>query len=246
MPAANRAERTGRRGGRKACAAALGLAVAVGLSTQTATPGEVTVTALPGAHVSVSVRSMKEVKFLGVIRQQYDFSCGSAAVASLLTYHYGRPTSEREVFEAMWEKGDQAKISRYGFSLLDMKGYLASRGLAADGFRVPLEKLAEVQVPAIALIDTDGYRHFVVIKGIDEERVLVGDPALGVRVMRRAEFEAIWNGILFVLRGEGEIAREHFNQEAVWNVKPDSPVEWARFRDTLGSFTLNLPGPGEF
>jgi predicted double-glycine peptidase len=210
-----------------------------------AMPGEVMLSGLPGGP-RVTLTSIEEERFGEVVRQHYDFSCGSAALATLLTYHYARPTSEQEVFEAMWAAGDQAKISRQGFSLLDMKRYLAARGLAADGFRVPLGKLEAARIPAIALIDAGGYRHFVLIKGIDEERVLIGDPAQGSKIVARTQFEAMWNGILFVLRSDSQTGQRHFDQEEAWRVLAAAPLAAARFRQDLGSFTLNLPGPGEF
>jgi len=59
------------------------------------------------------VRSIKEIKFQRAFQrtthQQYDFSCGSAAVATLLTFQYGRPTDESSVFKAMFVAGDQAQ-----------------------------------------------------------------------------------------------------------------------------------------
>ena len=229
-------------------ASALAVTVVGGLmlnGVRPATTGEVTLSGAPGVF-NVQVRSVKENKFRNIIRQQYDFSCGSAAIASLLTYHYGVPTTEEEVFRSMWNRGDQAKISRYGFSLLDMKASLARRGLAADGFRVPLDKLEEAKIPAVTLIDTSGYKHFVVIKGLSGDEVLVGDPALGTRVIPRQQFEAIWSGILFVLRNYGEVGREYFNREDTWEAIAKTPFDSARFREDLGSFTMNLPGPGEF
>lgn len=207
--------------------------------------GQVTLTGGAG-HFSVPVRSITEAKYLGILRQQYDFSCGSAALASLLTYHYEQPTSEQEVFKTMWQNGEQAKISQFGFSLLDMKNYLATRGLAADGFRVPLDKLKAAKVPAIVLLDTGGYKHFVIVKGLSDKEVLVGDPALGSRTIARPQFEAMWNGILFVLRSEGKVGQRHFNEAEAWEVIAKAPVESARIREALASFTLNLPGPREF
>jgi uncharacterized protein len=231
---------TGRAGG-----AALALLAGLVTMMSPAWPGEVVLSGLRGGP-RVALVSIEEGRFREVLRQHHDFSCGSAALATLLTYHYGRPTSEQEVFEAMWAAGDQAKIGRQGFSLLDMKQYLAARGLAADGFRVPLDKLEAARIPAIALIDAGGYRHFVLIKGIDDDRVLIGDPAQGTKVVARAQFEAMWNGILFVLRSESEIGQRHFGREEAWRVLAAAPLEATRFRQDLGSFTLNLPGFGEF
>lgn len=55
-----------------------------------------------------------------------------------------------------------------------------------------LDTLASAGVPAIALINFNGYRHFVVIKGIREDGVLLRDPALGLRTLPRAQFESMW------------------------------------------------------
>jgi predicted double-glycine peptidase len=94
-----------------------------------------------GVPYRVHVTSMKEARFRTTVRQQYDFSCGSAAVATLLTYHYDFPVTEQQAFQEMFVTGDQAKIRREGFSLLDMKRFLGNHGFKADGFELPLEKL---------------------------------------------------------------------------------------------------------
>src|SRR3546814_4518007 len=89
--------------------------------------------------------SLKEKRWTNVVRQQYDFSCGSAAVATLLTYHYEMPTDEARAFEEMFVRGDQAKIQAEGFSMLDIKQFLDRRGLQSDGFSMTLDKLAEIR-----------------------------------------------------------------------------------------------------
>src|SRR5690606_41088938 len=68
-----------------------------------------------GGPFTVQVRSIKEARIATTIRQRYDFSCGAAAVATLLTYHYRDPVTEPEVFNGMFERGDQALIRREGF-----------------------------------------------------------------------------------------------------------------------------------
>ena len=96
-----------------------------------------------GGRYAVKVTSLKEARFKATTRQQYDFSCGSAAVATLLTYHYHYSVTEKSVFEEMYARGDQAKIRREGFSLLDIKTYLNAHGFQANGFALPLSKLLE-------------------------------------------------------------------------------------------------------
>ena len=87
----------------------------------------------------------------------------SAALATLLTYHYGIRTSETDAFQAVFATGDQEKIKRVGFSMLDMKKYLETRGIRADGFRMTVDDFEEFGAPVIALIDLGSYRHFVVV-----------------------------------------------------------------------------------
>ncbi|WP_428852725.1 C39 family peptidase [Imbroritus primus] len=198
-----------------------------------------------GGPASVRVTSMKEARFKGTVRQQFDFSCGSAAIATLLTYQYGQPISEQTAFTAMYAAGDQEKIRREGFSLLDIKRFLETRGFAADGFELTLDKLAEARLPAIVLIKEKGYHHFVVIKGMRGERVLIGDPAFGTRAVSRTAFEAMWdNEVLFVVHNRQELAR--FNQPVDWSVAPRAPLEAAVHRDGLWNITIPRLGPGDF
>ena len=96
-----------------------------------------------GGSYSLHMTSLKEIRFRNTIRQKYDFSCGSAAVATLLTYQYGYPVDEQEAFVQMYAHGDRPKINREGFSLLDIKRFLQANGFDADGFQVPLEKLRQ-------------------------------------------------------------------------------------------------------
>ncbi len=81
------------------------------------------------------------MRFSTVYKQQFDFSCGSAALASLLTFHYDDEVNEQTVFVDMFEHGDQEKIKELGFSLLDMRNYLDRRGYRSDGFKMKLDQL---------------------------------------------------------------------------------------------------------
>ena len=191
-----------------------------------------------GAQTRLKVQSMAELKFNNVVRQQYDFSCGSAALATLLTYHYGRPITETDAFRSMWEVGDQERIKQLGFSLFEMKTYLEREGLKADGFKLTLERIEEIGVPGIALIDVNGYRHFVVIKGVTNKTVLFGDPSRGMMTKSREEFEEIWDGIILFVRSDVARGKKNFNKYADWKLMPAAPGDRALDRETLQSVTL--------
>jgi uncharacterized protein len=179
-------------------------------------------------RLAVQVVPFDRLSFGATIRQGRDFSCGAAAVATLLTFHFDAPTTEEEAFAQMWSDGDQALIRAQGFSLLDMKTFLATRGYEADGFRVSLDELLRAELPAIALVTIEGYRHFVVVKGIQNERVAIGDPARGTRVLSRSEFEAMRDDILFVIRSHPKSGRAHFNRARDWTSGPRAPLASAR------------------
>jgi len=227
-------------------AARLSSLVAALLFVDFAAAGTVWVQGAEGIS-NVPIRSIQERKFDRVVRQQFDFSCGSAALATLLTFHYDQDTDEQESFRWMYERGDQEKISKVGFSLLDMKKFLESAGYEADGYKATLDTLGEARVPAIALISIRGYRHFVVIKGVRDNEVLLGDPALGLRKMTRQEFQASWdNGILFIIRSKAEVGGRTFNTMAEWSRIPRAPLGLALAEESLASVTISLPGFGEF
>lgn len=207
--------------------------------------GVLTMPGIGGGQYSVPVTSLREARFKATTHQQYDFSCGSAAVATLLTHQYGYPVSEQKVFEAMYARGDRQKIQREGFSLLDIKLFLAASGFQADGFQLPLEKLESARLPAIVLIADRGFHHFVVIKGMRDGRVLLGDPSAGTRAISRPAFEAMWvNRLLFVIHNQQQRAK--FNETADWRVAPRSPLAAGISRDNLGSVTLPKFGSGDF
>jgi uncharacterized protein len=201
---------------------------------------QVRLSGAPGA-ATVQVMSWRDIPFRSVVRQQHDYSCGSAALATLLTYHYGRKTTETEVFQAMYARGDQAKIRKVGFSMLDMKHYLAAHGLKANGYRLTLDEVAAAKAPVIALISLGAYRHFVVIKGVDRERVLIGDPALGLKSAPRPVFEKMWNGVALAVETPPDRAAPRFNAAAEWSPWAAAPLRQVAHAagDTLNTITAN-------
>ena len=207
--------------------------------------GALSIPGFGGGDFKLDVASKQEARWDTVVRQQYDYSCGSAALATLLTYHYDMPTPESKVFEEMFRVGNQQKIKTHGFSMLDMKRYLDDRGFRAGGFRMTLDQFVKIGVPGITVVNTNGYKHFVVIKGVDGDRVMIGDPAAGTAVVSREVFEGLWNGAILAARNHIEVARSNFNASEDWRSWPDSPVSEGVDRSSIGSFTLSLPGRNE-
>jgi hypothetical protein len=79
------------------------------------------------------VRSLLEIRRAQVMIQNWDLSCGAAALGTLLRYEFGDPVTEKEIARALISRGEYiehpelVKI-REGFSLLDLKRYVQTRG----------------------------------------------------------------------------------------------------------------------
>ncbi len=223
----------------------LALGVLAGLCASPVQAAMLTLSGVAGGHYALQVTSLKEARFKTTRQQQFDFSCGSAALATLLTYQYDTPVTEQAVFEAMFERGDQEKIKREGFSLLDIKTYLSRLDFQADGFELPLSKLAESKLPAIVLVVDKGYHHFVVIKGLRDGRILIGDPSSGTRAVSQEAFEGLWqNKLLFVIHNKQSQAK--FNEEADWKISPRAPLSAAIHLNNLFNASLPKFGPADF
>jgi len=159
---------------------------------------------IPGAGpITKSVVSMRERRYADVTKQTTDYSCGAAALATILKYAYDWPVTEDEVIKGMLEVSNPKLVRERGFSLLDIKNYLEMIAMRGRGYRIGYNDLKRVRVPTIVLLDVHGYRHFVVLKEASDKKVYLADPALGNRIMDRTEFEKGWNGIVFAVIGHG-------------------------------------------
>ncbi|HEX2561656.1 C39 family peptidase [Phenylobacterium sp.] len=218
----------------------IGLAAAAALLTAAAPGPTAAQVAIfdRGSPLNVPVTTFRDIRFKTVVRQQYDYSCGSASLATLLRHHYGRPLGEAEIFKAMWDVGDQAQIQKVGFSLLDMKRYLESLGYKAEGYQISLEELMASKEPMITIIDLGQYRHFVVVKGARDGQVLVGDPAQGLRTYSAKEFRQLWQPVVLVIEQAG---RPAFNREAEWRPYGSYALGEPLGDDSLASLTRELP-----
>ncbi|WP_416425401.1 C39 family peptidase [Pseudomonas sp. App30] len=160
--------------------------------------------ALPGGTViHKSIQSMRERHFSDLVQQKTDFSCGAAALATVLRQAYWLDVDEKQVIEGMLAHSDQDTVKVQGFSMLDMKKYVESIGMRARGYRIPADSLDKVNIPVVVLMDIRGYKHFVVMQRVQRDWVYVGDPVLGHKRYAREDFVKGWNGIIFAVIGQG-------------------------------------------
>jgi predicted double-glycine peptidase len=153
------------------------------------------------APQEVAIRPYSEFKFENIVHQAYDYSCGSAALVTVINNYLGINVTEQQAMEGMLAHGERDKIiERRGFSLLDMKRYVNSLGATGAGYRGEISDLAKLTQPAIVPIDYAGFKHFVVFRGIRDEVVYIADPSAGHIVFSVTQFTKLWDrNTLFLL-----------------------------------------------
>src|SRR5690606_15112226 len=217
----------------------------------------------------VNVEPLVVQKFRNVVRQQYDYSCGSAALTTLLDFYLGRNFQERQVMEGLLRFGETERIvQRRGFSLLDMKRLVTALGHPSGGFKAQAKDLLELDHPAIAPIEYAGFKHFVVIRAVKDNRVYVADPALGNITFTLHRFLEVWdNNVLFIVFPNGHmpatglelreedmrfvsdylIAENSFKEFPHWQIRYEHDVSnkiAALHDNTNGSFQNKLDSSG--
>jgi predicted double-glycine peptidase len=159
------------------------------------------------AQGMVKRHSLKELRDRYIVKQRFDYSCGAAALATLLTYYFGDETSEQDILKVMMDelsKDERQRKEWRGFSLLDLKRMAQAKGYRAAGFKLSIEQLTQLAAPVIVFVQPLGYAHFAVLRGIDRGRVFLADPARGNLRMSTSRFVSEWGGIVFVLGKAGE------------------------------------------
>lgn len=149
----------------------------------------------------VQIKPALEDQFRGIVRQAYDYSCGSAALTTLLNGYVGTQLNEQQTMSGLLRYGEYERIiERRSFSLLDMKRFVAALGFESGGYRGEFSDLVKQGQPAIVPISYAGFKHFVVYKAYKNGRVYVADPALGNISFDEERFKEVWeNNTLFLI-----------------------------------------------
>ena len=144
-----------------------------------------------------TVKSLLEMRRENVVVQQWDLSCGAAALTTLLNFQHHDMVTEKQVATALMGREEYIKNPllvniRQGFSLLDLKRYADGHGYEGIGYgKLTLDDLVK-KAPIIIPVNLLGYNHFVIFRGIKGNRVLLADPAWGNRTLLIEQFENAW------------------------------------------------------
>ena len=139
----------------------------------------------PVAYGKIKVQSWKERRDFNIVKQDLDFSCGAASVATLLNNFYGQKLTEEEVLKKMGKEQTRASFG-------DMQRIMPDFGFEAKGYALSFEQLVQLKIPVIVYLKYRKDDHFSVLRGVDGNTVLLADPSLGHVSMSRVQFLDAW------------------------------------------------------
>ena len=151
-------------------------------------------------------KSWKELNEQSVVMQQYDYSCGAAALATLIKYYFQDDVTERSLLDYIKQtltKKEFAVVEEQGLSFLELEKISHSLGYQSASVRLQLSALKELSGPVIVYVSTKDYRHFAVFRGVREDRIFLADPSRGNLIMTIDDFLQEWKGETFILGKKG-------------------------------------------
>lgn len=160
----------------------------------------------PVIRTRAELRSWLERQNANVVMQKQDYSCGAAALATIGRYYFREPVTEKQILDVILKSLSPAEIKDRqdnGLSMDDL--FMASEklGYQTAVARLPAEKLDELEAPVIVRIIKDDYKHFVVVRGVVEDRIWLADPMRGNVRVPFNEFLKQWNGVALFVGKEG-------------------------------------------
>jgi uncharacterized protein len=151
----------------------------------------------------------KQLKELHIVMQQRDYSCGAAALATVLRYYWGDDIKEDLVLwhieQILTPEEMQDRIKK-GLAISDLRRAAVKMGYLSSIGKMSFEQLANSHVPLVVGISNNGYDHFVVYRGTDCQWVYLADPIRGNIRLTVPEFVCQWqkNTILVVAKKDQE------------------------------------------
>jgi len=126
-----------------------------------------------------------------VILQHDATDCGPAALATVSAF-YKKRCSLARLREA-------AGTDRQGTTVAGVVAAAEDIGFSARAVRAAMDALPNAPMPAIAHWRENGRNHFVVIFKPGSKRIVIGDPAYGLRYVGIDAFRERWTGVLLIL-----------------------------------------------
>lgn len=177
-----------------------GVAVALGVGLWLGFPyvasGECRAPVRDDQHrVQIYSWSWKELRQRNVVMQRHDYSCGAAALATILRYYWQDPVGERDVVAVILNMLTNEEILdrvKNGMAISDLRQAAVKMGYQSSIGTMSFADLCGARVPLVVPIRLQEYDHFVVYRGVADGRVYLADPIRGNVRPTVAEFCSQW------------------------------------------------------
>lgn len=150
-------------------------------------------------HIKKPIKSWIEFKNDNLVRQNYDYSCGSASLATVMHYFYEQNTTEEGILNDILdmkgigkEKAKELEEEDMSLSFLDLAQYIKTKGFKAIGLALDLKALKSLKAPVILFVKIRKNEHFTVFKGIDDRYVYLADPSFGNSKVKISKFKEMF------------------------------------------------------
>ena len=146
-----------------------------------------------------------------VVMQQREYSCGAAALATLLRYYWDDTSATEAKYltelAKMLTPSETADRITNGLTLTDLRRLAVQTGYLASIGTLTFDKLTESKVPLVLGVTVQQYRHFVVYRGSDGEYVYLADPMRGNIRTPIWQFKTQWqqNAVLAIVKPGAKI-----------------------------------------
>lgn len=202
-----------------------------------------------GIRIDSPIMSMKDLRDKDLVKQQSDYSCGAAALATILRHGFGEKVTEREILVQLFDllSEEEKKVSRKeGFSLLDLQQVAQARGYKAQGFRLEAQYLSRLSGPVIVFIEPRGYKHFAVLRGVRGDRIYLADPSRGNIRMPVHTFLEGWlqdggKGIIFAVEPKTGLPKDKMPLTLSVKGMPQPEIMTTRQMLAVGNPFVRLP-----
>ena len=139
-------------------------------------------------------------------RQQAGFDCGTAALATLLSFYTNRAVEPDDMVRSQSFTTDEwLRVRREGFSLVQLADMAAALKVKPSVTRLPSRALLSVPLPVLVYLRLPTGPHFSVLTGIAGQRVTLADPTQGALMWTLNQFLRAWApdglGLLLSVKG---------------------------------------------
>lgn len=136
--------------------------------------------------------SFDNICFENSTKQMFDTSCGFSSISTVMKNWYDDDICESDlILEAFSDNQDD----NFSVSMNVLSTILSNHDYYSKGYKMTYEELVDAvkKYPPVLVHYKIGEGHFVLVLSIDKEKVIVSDPAEGVRTIFKNDFEKKWS-----------------------------------------------------